>query len=95
MATDPSIPTREDIAKIEVRLSSLRLLEGPNPTGEDVEHTAADIQVLILAARQAVTLREAMQDIHDYWDRSTNPDALVDACWHAVDVAGTALGGEQ
>lgn len=36
-------------------------------------------------------LREALKQIADYWNRDLNDEAMLDACWHAINTASAVL----
>ncbi len=43
---------------------------------------------------QAAAMREALEHIAEYWNRNNNEKAMEDACWHAIETAVEALGGD-
>jgi hypothetical protein len=40
-------------------------------------------------------LEEALESIREYWNRDNNNQALVDACWYAIDKAAEALKAKE
>jgi len=40
-------------------------------------------------------LEEALESIREYWNRDNNNQALVDACWYAIDKAAEALEAKE
>ena len=40
---------------------------------------------------QVKVLREALEDIKDYWNLDNNETAMNDACWHAIEIADISL----
>lgn len=68
----------------------------PDHNGDGtIDHPDARLIEAAPALRDEVErLREALESIRDYWNRDRNGDAMHDACWHAVNTADAALGGE-
>jgi DNA repair exonuclease SbcCD ATPase subunit len=40
-------------------------------------------------------LEEALESIREYWNRDNNNQALIDACWYAIDKAAEALEAKE
>jgi predicted RNase H-like nuclease (RuvC/YqgF family) len=40
-------------------------------------------------------LEEALESIQEYWNRDNNNQALIDACWYAIDKAAEALEAKE
>ena len=66
------------------------------PTIEDIATNALDESYKgapppVVAKADADALADALINIEEYWNRDHNDTAMADACWHAVNLAQSAL----
>lgn len=61
------------------------------PRIDDGAESEPDIEGLLLRLNTWERMRYALIAIRDYWNRNANHDAMLDACWYAVDTAAEAL----
>jgi ArsR family metal-binding transcriptional regulator len=57
----------------------------------------ADVQATKIRNQQERIkwLEEALESIREYWNRDNNNQALIDACWYAIDKAAEALEAKE
>jgi len=62
------------------------------------EHSRSHCKALdeLIAANDRIkNLEEALESIQEYWNRDNNNQALIDACWYAIDKAAEALEAKE
>ncbi len=53
---------------------------------------SAELERELKSANERIKrLEEALESIREYWNRDNNNQALIDACWYAIDKAAEAL----
>ena len=57
---------------------------------------SAELERELKSANERIKrLEEALESIREYWNRDNNNQALIDACWYAIDKAAEALEAKE
>jgi hypothetical protein len=74
-------------------LTICRFYEGDQmaETKDDVRSTRANAAFIVKAVNLFDELVEALEDIHEYWNRTQSETAMYDALWHIIEVAKDML----
>jgi len=73
------------------------------PISDSTPHNVADLGMLVRRLERELTaanyrikrLEDALESIREYWNRDNNNQALIDACWYAIDKAAEALEAKE